>query len=1033
MADNASGNVSVGGVAFDLALNTTGLQNAVNAASQQVNAQLTQAFNTAAQSCSQSLSGISSSVNGLTSSLQANANAAAGSIQNSMNQAAQNVTQNVTQAVGNSTQAVNNNVRNLTRSVSSSTQNAAQNISGSAQTLSSEIQAILNRTDLSQRSQAARIGALYRRQGMNMSDSMTRAWAAVRNSSASTQQSIGQSIAQTARQANEFGGEVLNTAATVGNTLTSAVKNLAKQIISAFAIKEVVRFARSCVEAAASVKALNAQIEQTFNTLQTDAINAINKVAAESGILETRLQGVGTQIYAFAKANGMDSVSALNMMQEALQVTADSAAYYDRSIEDTAESLKSFLKGNFANDAALGISCTETTRNIAANKLYGKSYRDLSEAQKQLTLLQMVKDANELSGAMGQAAREADGWENVTGNLRESWKQFKAAIGQPLLQALIPIIKDITSAIQSLTEQTKQAAAALSELFGWDLSSAENTGGVIVSVANDVADAEDTAQKEIEETAKKSQKSLAGFDKLNVLSQPSSDDDSEDSNTEKTAESAEKAQNAVEKLDNAVKNINLDGVKKQLQKTAEFFKPLVDGVRKNVSASVENAKNGVSGFLESYGDEVQEYSGSISGHLKNTAVQTRNGLAGILEEAALSQERTGKQLSQGYTDFLGGAAVFTLSFANVFADMFDITSGNFEEWVNDNRTLIGEFFDGLNENAANAMSTFGGILEDIGTTLSDWWDNTGAEAFDKLTEAFFDVQTVLLDFWNSYITPFIDYIIDSVGDLWDNHLSALWSGVLDLISSLMEAIAAIWNGFLRPLYDTFIKRIMVGVMGALKSLWDIVSDVIGMIIDVIRGAVRALQGVLDFITGIFTGDAEKAIKGFAEFVQGIAIMIWGVIKGALNLIIDALNTVWSALYGVLKSIVDGVGDFIGMIGDLFGADWGFTMPDEVPRIPRLAHGGLVRAPTIAVVGDNPNAGSDPEVVSPLSKLDTIMGRKDDEALAQILMYLKMLYEVCKEERPIELNAEVDEVQLFRNIVRQNNSYKRTHGGRSAFA
>ena len=118
-------------------------------------------------------------------------------------------------------------------------------------------------------------------------------------------------------------------------------------------------------------------------------------VAKESGIVETRLQGVGTSIYAFAKTSGMDSATALSMMQEALQVTADSAAYYDRSLEDTAESLKSFLKGNYANDAALGISCTETTRNAAANKLYGKSFQSLSEAQKQLALLQMVKDATE--------------------------------------------------------------------------------------------------------------------------------------------------------------------------------------------------------------------------------------------------------------------------------------------------------------------------------------------------------------------------------------------------------------------------------------------------------------------------------------------------------------------------------------------------------------------------------------------------------------------------------------------------------------
>lgn len=205
----------------------------------------------------------------------------------------------------------------------------------------------------------------------------------------------------------------------LSNSVSSSFKKIGTAVVAAFSVAKIKEFGQQCIESAAEVNAANSQFEQTFGTMQSQAESAIQSVADQSGILETRLQGVGTSIYAFAKTTGMDSSSALGMMQEALQVTADSAAYYDRSLEDTAESLKSFLKGNFENDAALGLSCTETTRNAAANKLYGKSFTDLSESQKQLTLLQMVKDANQLSGAMGQASREADGWENVTGNLRK--------------------------------------------------------------------------------------------------------------------------------------------------------------------------------------------------------------------------------------------------------------------------------------------------------------------------------------------------------------------------------------------------------------------------------------------------------------------------------------------------------------------------------------------------------------------------------------------------------------------------------------
>ena len=195
--------------------------------------------------------------------------------------------------------------------------------------------------------------------------------------------------------------------------MKSAVLKFGATLGAIFGVKQIIEFGKKAVESAAEINAANSQLEQTFGSLKASADEAMQRVADASGIVKTRLQGIGTSIYAFAKTSGMESSQALKMMEDALNIAADSAAYYDRSLEETSESLKSFLKGNFENDAALGLSCTETTRNITANKLYGKSFQELSESQKQLTLLQMVKDANELSGAMGQASRESDGLEPV--------------------------------------------------------------------------------------------------------------------------------------------------------------------------------------------------------------------------------------------------------------------------------------------------------------------------------------------------------------------------------------------------------------------------------------------------------------------------------------------------------------------------------------------------------------------------------------------------------------------------------------------
>ena len=221
------------------------------------------------------------------------------------------------------------------------------------------------------------------------------------------------------------------------------------------------------VDTAAEVRAEASAFEQTFGDMQNTATKAIGRVAEESGILQTRLNTLGSKIYAFARSSGGDAVESMELMERALQAAADSAAYYDTSVEHATETLQSFLKGNFANDAALGLSATETTRNAAAMELFGQKYNNLSELQKQETLLKMVEDSQRLSGAMGQASREADGWENVLGNLKESWRQLKAAFGEPILDSVTPMLQNATVAVQNFTAKVdwEKVANAITQSF----------------------------------------------------------------------------------------------------------------------------------------------------------------------------------------------------------------------------------------------------------------------------------------------------------------------------------------------------------------------------------------------------------------------------------------------------------------------------------------------------------------------------------------------------------------------------------------
>lgn len=94
-------------------------------------------------------------------------------------------------------------------------------------------------------------------------------------------------------------------------------------------------------------------------------------------------------------------------------------------------------------------------------------------------------------------------------------------------------------------------------------------------------------------------------------------------------------------------------------------------------------------------------------------------------------------------------------------------------------------------------------------------------------------------------------------------------------------------------------------------------------------------------------------------------------------------------------------------------------------IPKLATGGIVKAPTLALVGDNADARSNPEVVAPLSELQRIMGTGGD-----IARYLQQIIALI-ESLGFDIHTDIDGQTLFRTVVKHNASYK-ARTGASAF-
>lgn len=797
---------------------------------------------------------------------------------------------------------------------------------------------------------------------------------------------VGDSAEKTANEASKAfrkagknaGSAVDSSCEAILKTLSGTVgkiKTIAAAAGLAFGAREAIAFGKEAVESAAEVKAANSQLEQTFGSLQRNAESAIKSVADSSGILETRLNSTATGIYAFAKTSGMDSTQALSMMQDALQVAADSAAYYDRSLEDTSETLKSFLKGNYANDAALGLSATEYTRNAAAMKLYGKSFQDLSEAQKQLTLLQMVKDANALSGAEGQAAREADGWENVLGNLKEAWRQLLAVVGQPALQIATIVVQRLTDALVFLTEKARIAVAAMSQLFGWEMG---DTAAVADNISQSVTNQEALTDK-VKETEKAEKKSLAAFDQLNVIS---SGDNSEKEDTPAAVTAP---------LNAAAQKITLDAdvdlantkIFRFLQRIRKGFSNLRSWIKKNFAPTF-------SGIWDGLVSESQELWGTLQRIF--TDIQSLGG--------PLTDYFNGPFLTLLQTSFAvaGNIAVGLLdTFNMVFADIWDLAVfPMLTDFITIGLPILTEFytqavltfgtlfdevkaiFDMLWEDAARPVLTFiAEVWQDLMLVLKKFWDKWGAVIFEKLRTAIQKAGELFRKTWETILKPIFDKLMAKVDEIWKEHMKPLLDHFMDFVGELINLGLDIYNHFIAPVVGWFAEKFGPPIVSIMSVVIDTIGSVVGNIMDAASHIIDYLKGIIEFIDGVFTGDWDKAWDGIMTSFESIWSAFADLVKIPLNEAIGFINLMISGVEDSINELIDKLNsiEITPALAKKLKIDstLGFDFSNiDIPEVPYLAQGTVVPAnygSFLAVLGDNKREA---EIVSPVSAMKQAM-------------------------------------------------------------
>lgn len=692
-----------------------------------------------------------------------------------------------------------------------------------------------------------------------------------------------------------FGFEVDKKSEREAENAIKGLKNMAGKLLGGLAIYLSVKGLGSLAEASAEAKALQSQFEQVFGEVEKDASEKLEKIAENTGILTNRIKGSFVQIAAFAKTTGMKEAESLGVAARAMTLAADSAAFYDREIKDVTASLQSFLKGNYANDAALGLSATETTRNAAANELYGKSFKDLSEAQKQLTLLKMVEDANKASGALGQATRESDTWVNQLGNLKQVFVDFKAAIGDGFLKPAVGGLKLAVSLLKTGAEKVKEFTKEGGKLDRFY----ERTGAYIKRIKPQAERLFKTVSNGIKKGVDISKRII---DRLGGM------------------ENVLKMLSVVAASFFAVMNFG------KLLNTAKAFKDMLAGIGKIFGVAAGKVLL-ITGIVALLALAVEDFVHFLLG---NDSV-----IGSIFEKAGINADEVRQQIFDAWNkvvDFLSETWDFLKEagqkWLGVFFKLYEKHGKDIENNFKRAWNIIKDFLTGVWTFISELATTiFGKTSDDIegsqdGTrsklmsiwvsvleSLSSLWSSlykTGSAIFNALAtiiEVVFSWIKLFWDAWGSDILAFFKVLWDSLGKVLDGFLDVV-KGVADFITAIFtgdwkaawEAIKTIFSGIwkiITGLLEANIEKMKLILKMAITSFSDLAVKIGDATVD-------GFNAAIEFITSL----PEKAFNWGADFIDGL-------VNG-------------------IKSSVGSVTDAVKGVGEKIKSFLHFSVPDEGP-------------------------------------------------------------------------------------------------------
>lgn len=268
----------------------------------------------------------------------------------------------------------------------------------------------------------------------------------------------------------------------------------------------------------------------------------------------------------------------------------------------------------------------------------------------------------------------------------------------------------------------------------------------------------------------------------------------------------------------------------------------------------------------------------------------------------------------------------------------------------------------------------------IGVLLYQNWDTVvefAKTAWQGLCDFISGICQAIGEFFSDLWTK-LQEIFEPIGQWFSEKFQQAWDAIVNIFTPIGEWFAERWNDITTALADVA-KWFGDMFQKAWNSLTNIFSSIGTWFGERWNDVTTALSNVATWFGNIFK-TAFEAVKNAFSTIGNFFSGVWTTVK---NIFVNAGQMVGSAVGGAFKSAVNAVlgtienvvNGFIGMINGVIG------MINKIPGVslggigyvslPRLARGGIVDSPTVAMIGE---AGK--EVVMPLENTGFLqtMGR-----------------------------------------------------------